>query len=72
MTEIKPEPRKVLVVENSFITVPVPQSIQTLIEGWIKDHYEDLRERMADVGYEPADIAIPTFERLVTLDEVQP
>ena len=62
--------RKPLIVDHTFITVPVEREVEVAVMEWIAEHLSDLETRLAPLGLIPGDLAVPDWHRLVYEDEV--
>lgn len=63
--------REPLIIENSFITVPVSDAVGNVLNEFFREHKDELDARLMLHGLQLADIAALPVERLVYEDEVQ-
>ena len=61
--------RKPLIVDQTFITVPVPPAVEVAIMEWFADHLPSLEAKLSPLGIAPEDLALPEWHRLVYQDE---
>lgn len=59
-----------LVIDDSFVTVPVRRPVQVAIEEWAQAHVDSLREALEPFGLAPEDIRQPDYERVIWTSEV--
>lgn len=62
--------RKPLIIDQTFITVPVEREVEVQIAEWVAAHLDSLNARLAPHGLEAGDLALPEWHRLVYVDEV--
>lgn len=58
-----------MVIDGTFITVPVSEGVQAAWVTWCTEHFEDLRVMLEPFGLHPDDIALPELHRIVWEDE---
>lgn len=63
--------RKPLVIDDTFITVPVTPVVATLLSAWVIDNLSDLNARLATHGLTANDLALPEWHRLVYVEDVE-
>ena len=62
--------RRLLVIDGTFVTVPIPEPAQIAMSEFIAEHLAELDEVLRPYDLIAADIAVPTFERVVYASEV--
>lgn len=61
--------RKPLIVDSTFVTVPVARGAEVAIMEWVADNISSLEEKLHPLGLTPGDLAAPEWRRLVYYDE---
>ena len=56
---------KVMVMDDSFIVVPVKREAVRVIWKWVQDHADDLDRRLQRFGLRSTELAMPEWERVV-------
>lgn len=60
--------RQPLILDSSFVTVPISEGASAAIQNFMRLHAAELNADLEPFGLTIADIAVPTFERLVYAD----
>lgn len=62
--------RRSLIVDQTFITVPVEPDVERVMSEWVAAHLDDLAARLEPCGLIPGDLAVPEWHRLVYVEAV--
>lgn len=62
------EPRRILVRNDTIVTIPVADDAQRIIATFWKDSLPALAELLEPVGLNPADIALPIYHQALFTD----
>lgn len=63
--------RQPLIVDSTFVTVPISDGAARVIQEFIRLHRASLDADLERFGLTVSEIAVPTYERIVYADEVK-
>lgn len=57
--------------EATTVTIPVSDGVTKLIEGWVRDHMDDLRARLALIGVDADRLMAPEWMMLARVEDLR-